>query len=175
MRLHILAIALLFSVFGCINSEKKQPKTSYSEAKKKFETVNKALVDRDREKIEAYIQRHNLVGMQENKAGLYYLIWGEANGLKAKVGNIVVIDYKITLLDGTQCFDSKDEKPKDFLVGKGGVEAGLEMAILLMQQGQKGKFIMPPHLGHGLLGDNDKIPPLAVLVFDVELLLVIES
>jgi FKBP-type peptidyl-prolyl cis-trans isomerase FkpA len=175
MRLHLLAIALLLSLLGCTNSGNKQPKTSYSEAKKKFETVNKALVDRDREKIDAYIQRHNLVGMQENKAGLYYLIWGEPNGPKAKLGDIVVIDYKITLLDGTLCFDSKVEKPKDFLVGKGGVEAGLEMAILLMQQGQKGKFIMPPHLGHGLLGDNDKIPPLAVLVFDVELLLVIES
>ena len=60
-------------------------------------------------------------------------------------------------------------------MGKGGVESGLEMAVLLMKDGQKGKFILPPHLGHGLIGDNDKIPPLAILVFDIELLAVIKN
>jgi FKBP-type peptidyl-prolyl cis-trans isomerase len=113
--------------------------------------------------------------MEENKSGLYYLVWGDPNGPKVQTGDIVVINYKVSMLDGTELINTEKEKPLEFLVGKGGVEAGLEMAVLLMQQGQKGKFILPPHLGHGLLGDNDRIPPMAVLVFDVELLLVIES
>jgi FKBP-type peptidyl-prolyl cis-trans isomerase FkpA len=39
-----------------------------------------------------------------------------------------------------------------------------------MKQGQKAIFIMPPHLAHGLLGDKNKVPPRATLVYDVELL-----
>ena len=79
------------------------------------------------------------------------------------------------MLDGTLCYSSKRNKPKEFLVGYGGVEAGLEMAVKLMHQGQYGKFILPPHLAHGLIGDNDKIPPRSIIVYDVHLLNVIEK
>ena len=177
MNLRVATIILLIVVAAtsCKNNRNNTPKTPVSEAKRKFEVVNRALVDKDRERIQAYISRHRLEGMEENKSGLYHLVWGEANGPQVKTGDIVLISYKISMLDGTVLYNSEEDKPKEFLVGKGGVEAGLEMAILLMQQGQKGKFILPPHLGHGLLGDSDRIPPMAVLVFDVELLMVIES
>lgn len=173
----ILTIALFFCfVFaGCKNRQSDYPKVPLSEAKKKFETINKSLISKDRERISAYIERHGLQEMVESPSGLYHLVWGEAYGPKVKKGDAVAISCKITLLDGTLCYNFSSSNPKEFLVGKGGVESGLEMALLLMQQGQKGKFIMPPHLGHGLLGDNDKIPPMAVLVFDVELLRVIAS
>lgn len=169
-------IIIIASLTGCKSKKNNAPNTTVSEAKKKFEIVNKALVQKDKERISAYIERHKLDGMQENQSGLYYLIWGNENGNKVKKGDIVLINYKVELLDGTLCYNTfADNKPIEFMVSKGGVEAGLELAILLMHQGQKGKFIMPPHLAHGLLGDNDKIPPMAVLVFDVELLAVIES
>jgi FKBP-type peptidyl-prolyl cis-trans isomerase len=164
-------------VFGisCNENHNKSQTTSVPDAKKKLEQVNKTLVDKDKEAIEAYISRHKLEGMEENKSGLFYLVWGDSLGPKVKTGHVVVLNYKISLLDGTKCYSSNQDKPKEFLVGHGGVEAGLEMAVLLMHEGQKGKFIMPPHLGHGLLGDNEKIPPLAILVYDVELLMVIEN
>ncbi len=171
----IFLLIFTISFVGCRNRGDKTPKTPISEAKRKLEIVNKALVDKDRERIKAYIERHKLDGMEENKSGLFFLVWGESTGPKIKEGDIVYVSYKITLMDGTLCYQFTEDNPKEFLVGKGGVEAGLEMAVLMMQQGQKGKFILPPHLGHGLLGDNDKIPPMAILVFDVELLLVIAS
>ncbi|MDD3567772.1 MAG: FKBP-type peptidyl-prolyl cis-trans isomerase [Bacteroidales bacterium] len=175
LRKVAIILFVTIATAACKNRPNNLPKTPVSEAKKKFEVVNRALVDKDRERIEAYISRHRLEGMEENKSGLYYLVWGEGHGPKAKAGDIVLISYKISMLDGTELYSSETDKPKEFLVGKGGVEAGLEMAILHMQQGQKGKFILPPHLGHGLLGDSDRIPPMAVLVFDVELLAIIES
>ena len=172
----LLTITIIVCLASCKNNNSRTPISSFRETKKKFEIVNKALVQKDKERILAYIERHKLEGMQENKSGLYYLIWGEKIGNKVKEGDIVLINYKIELLDGTLCYNTFTENtPKEFMVSKGGVEAGLELAILLMHQGQKGKFIMPPHLAHGLLGDNDKIPPMAILVFDVELLSVIES
>lgn len=175
MRIVFLFLMLILLFSACKSKRDNHSKKSLSEAKHKFEVVNRALVDKDKERIEAYIERYKLSDMKENKAGLYHLVWGEPTGPQVKTGDIVVISYKISMLDGTELHSTEDNEPLEFLVGKGGVEAGLEMAILLMKQGQKGKFIMPPHLGHGLLGDNNRIPPMAVLVFDVELLTVIES
>ena len=174
-RITTITLVFILVFASCKNRQNDYSKVPLSEVKKKFEAVNRALVSKDRERIGAYIERHKLQGMVENPSGLYHLIWGEGSGPKVKTGDVVAISCKVTLLDGTPCYEASTGNPKEFLVGKGGVESGLEMAVLMMRQGQKGKFIMPPHLGHGLLGDNDKIPPMAVLVFDVELLLVIAS
>jgi FKBP-type peptidyl-prolyl cis-trans isomerase len=175
MRVKITIFLLLILTGSCKNENDRIPKISTSETKKKLEVINKTLVDKDRERIYAYIKRHELAEMKENESGLYYMVWGESNGPIAKTGNIVTINYKISFLDGTESGKLKGIQTKEFLVGHGGVESGIEMAVLLMKQGQKGKFIIPPHLGYGLLGKNDEIPPLAVLVFDVELQMVIEN
>lgn len=177
MRSRLTLLLLLLAIFTlcCKQKGNDTPKTTVSEAKKKLEVINRVLVDKDKEAIEAYISRHKLNGMEENKSGLFYLVWGEAMGPKIKTGDIVFLDFKVSLLDGTECYSSEKSKPMEFLVGHGGVESGLEMAVLLMSEGQSGKFILPPHLGHGFLGDMDKIPPLAILVYDVKVLLVIES
>ena len=138
-----------------------------------LQEVNKALVNKDKELIEAYIKENNLSGMKDNGSGLYAMIWGDSLGVKPVEGSLVLLDYTVTLLDGTVCYTSENKKPKEFKVGFGGAEAGLDMAVRMMSEGQKGKFILPPHLAHGLLGDNNKIPPRSIIVYDVHLLNVI--
>jgi len=113
--------------------------------------------------------------MKDNGSGLFYLIVGDTLDTKVKEGSVVVYNYSVSLMDGSICYTSQKEKPKEFLIGYGGVESGLEMAMQLMYKGQKGKFILPPHLAHGLLGDNDKIPPRSIIVYDVHLLNVIDK
>jgi FKBP-type peptidyl-prolyl cis-trans isomerase len=39
-----------------------------------------------------------------------------------------------------------------------------------MKPGQKGKFILPPHLAYGLLGDEKMIPSRSIIVYDIEML-----
>jgi FKBP-type peptidyl-prolyl cis-trans isomerase len=173
--IQIIILFLIVLFVGCNSREEKRPGFSLSDTKKTLEKINKGLVDKDRESIEAYIDRHRLDGVEENKSGLFYLIWEEPTGPKPVAGNIVILDYKVTLLDGTFCYSSENGKPKEFLVGHGGVESGLEMGILLMHQGQRAKLILPPHLAHGLLGDNDKIPPRSIIVYDIHLLTVIDN
>ena len=97
MTRRLLYISIIIISFAsCKNRGNDSPNTPVSEAKKKLEIVNKALVDKDRERIKAYIERHKLDGMEENKSGLFYLIWGESSGPKVKDGDIVFISYKIT-------------------------------------------------------------------------------
>lgn len=139
-----------------------------AEAKNTFAKINKVLIAEDRSLIEGYIKRYRLDGIKESGTGLFYLVWGESEGDSIKVGNFVEYNYKVTLLDGTLCY--KSDKPKKFKVGIGGVESGLEQAVLLMKKGQKGKFILPPHLAYGLIGDADKIPSRAIIVYDIEML-----
>lgn len=173
---YIISLLFIFVLCGCKGNTKQENSTfNPREAKQKLEQINRVLTEKDKEQIEAYIARMQLDGMQENKAGLFYLLWGEHTGIKVETDDIVTINYTISLLDGTECYTTKNKATKEFMVGKGGVESGLEMAILLMHEGQKGKFIVPPHLGHGLLGDSKQIPPLSILVFDVDLLEVIKK
>ncbi len=39
-----------------------------------------------------------------------------------------------------------------------------------MTIGDRAKLIVPSHIGHGLVGDMDKIPPLNTLVIDIYLI-----
>jgi FKBP-type peptidyl-prolyl cis-trans isomerase FkpA len=135
----------------------------------KFIEINRTLIKKDQKRIIGYIERSKLK-MVETGTGLWYAIGNAGNGNFAAKGNLATIEYSVFLLDGTLCYSSKVEGPKTFKIGMGGVESGLEEGILLMKKGSKAKFIMPPHLAHGLPGDGKKIPPRAILVYEVELI-----
>ena len=44
------------------------------------------------------------------------------------------------------------------------------MDISLLKVGDKGRFVIPSHLGYGSRGAGGVIPPDATLIFDVELM-----
>ena len=167
----ILIFLTLLLANSCNDKSKNYHRKSIPETKKTFERINKTLVSQDRALIENYIKRYKLDSMKESGTGLYYYVWGEPTGDTIKTGNTVEYLYKISLLDGTICYQSEDNIPKRFTVGHGvNVENGLEQAVLLMCPGQKGKFIMPPHLAYGLIGDNNKIPARTIIVYDIEMI-----
>ncbi len=165
-----LLITASLCLLGCKHDDKRLTRRDLSVATNKLARINRVLVDQDRTLIEGYIKRHNLEGLKESGTGLFYLVWGEPKGDLVQTGNIVEYSYQITLLDGTLCYKSEKDSPKTFRVGLGGVESGLEQAVLLMRKGQKGKFILPPHLAYGLLGDEKMIPSRSIIVYDIEML-----
>ena len=68
-----------------------------------------------------------------------------------------------------ECYNSDKDGLKLIELGKAEVESGLEEGILLMKVGDKAKLVIPSHLAFGLLGDENKIPKRATLIYDVEL------
>ncbi len=172
-----LFIAIIFPAFIIVSCAK----TRHEEKKEKekvifkepFLKANRYLVKKDAERIQSYIKRRNWEG-ELRPNGLWYMIYEKGQGPKAQTGNIAIINYSIDLLDGTHCYDSDSLGVKKFKIGNGGVEAGLEEGILLMQEGDKARFIMPPHLAWGLIGDQKCIPPRAILVYQVELVKLIQ-
>ena len=126
------------------------------------------MIQKDRQHIVGWLNRNNLE-MTETKTGLWYSIDRKGEGPKAETGEVAVINYSVSLLDGTPCYSSRVRGPKQFKIGQGGVESGLEEGILLLHEGEKATFVMPPHLAYGLPGDGDKIPAHAIIVYKVEL------
>jgi FKBP-type peptidyl-prolyl cis-trans isomerase FkpA len=57
-------------------------------------------------------------------------------------------------------------------VGTGSVLAGIDLSIPGMQPGGRRKLVIPPGLGYGAEGIGE-IPPLAVLVYDLQLVRII--
>ena len=130
--------------------------------------INKYLLKDDLEHIKNYIERHNWK-MQMTETGLWYGIYEKGTDEQAVKGQIAKIKFTIELLDGTLCYSSDKAGLKEFKLGQGNVESGLEEGLLLLHKGDKAHFIMPPHIAHGLIGDQNKIPARAVIVYTVEL------
>ena len=131
--------------------------------------INKKLVKSEDEQIEDFLKRYEWK-MKITGTGLRYFIYELGLGEKAEKGKIAKVDFTVSLLNGEVCYTSDSDGPKEFKIGQGGVESGLEEGILLLKEGDRAKFIIPSHLAFGLLGDMDKIPAKAALVYDVKLL-----
>lgn len=103
-------------------------------------------------------------------SGLYYSKSVVTEGEQAQVGKIAQISFVASYLDGTFLGDSEQlgghyEVP----VGQGKVLKGLDEGISLMRVGEKARFVLPYTLAYGDKAYNN-IPPYTNLVFDVELL-----
>jgi len=108
--------------------------------------------------------------MQETATGLHYWIYEPTQGTQALKDQHVLIAYKISLLDGTLCYEASPANPKDVFIGHDNVETGLHEALQLMHEGEKARFIFPSHLAFGFTGDSGKIPQNASVIYDIHLL-----
>ena len=167
---YLFISCFLIAFLSCKNEEtRKLSDKEIREQKEMMVRVNKYLVEKDVELITSYIERKGWQ-MEVTESGLFYQIYKNGDGRKAVSGKYATIYYHISLLDGTICYHSDDSGPKKFMIGRSNEESGLEQGVLMMRAGDKARFIMPPHLAHGLLGDDVRIPPRSIIVYEVELL-----
>lgn len=101
-------------------------------------------------------------------SGLQYKVLKEGNGPKPKETDNVTVHYKGTLLDGTK-FDSSYDRGEPVTFPLNRVIKGWTEALQLMPVGSKWQIFIPPNLAYGKDG-NQRIPPNALLQFEVELL-----
>jgi len=121
---------------------------------------------------EAYLTANKVKpGVVTLPSGLQYKVITEGTGAKPVATDVVVCNYKGTLIDGTE-FDSsyKRGKPATFPVDK--VIRGWTEALQLMPVGSKWELFVPPALAYGEAGtpNGGPIGPEETLVFDVELM-----
>jgi FKBP-type peptidyl-prolyl cis-trans isomerase FklB len=106
-------------------------------------------------------------GVQTTSSGLQYSVVTKGSGATPTPADTVTVNYRGTLLDGTE-FDSsyKRNQPASFQVG--GVIRGWTEALQMMPVGSKWKLFIPSELAYGEQG-RPNIPPNSVLIFEVEL------
>ena len=110
-------------------------------------------------------------GFDKTDSGLHYKHIQKGDGVKATKGQTVAVHYKGMLPDGSEFDNSyKRGNPIEFPIGMGQVIEGWDEGILLLNKGDKARFVIPSHLAYGEAGAGGVIPPNATLVFDVELM-----
>ena len=110
-------------------------------------------------------------GFDETESGLRYKVIQKGDGVQPEKGQTVAVHYKGMFSDGGVFDDSyKRGAPIEFPVGMGNVIPGWDEGILLLNKGDKARFVIPSQLAYGEAGAGGVIPPNATLVFDVELM-----
>lgn len=164
----IVIVFLIVSLVSC-RDKPANPISNSKPGKNEMADLNKFLVQKDRERIRNYIERKSLK-MNESPTGLWYEIIKEGTGQSFTNNDKVVMDYECSLLDGTKCYSSKDLGPKEVIIGRSEIEAGLNEGLRLLKPGAEAIFIIPPFLAYGLIGDRKLIPSRAVIVYNINIL-----
>jgi FKBP-type peptidyl-prolyl cis-trans isomerase FkpA len=166
----LLIFVMIISLLSCNYNKKNDDKLpDNKEVEEKMITTNQMMLDIEDQEISDFIERYGW-NVVETGSGLRYEIYHHGKGRKAEHGQTAFLNYDIRLISGDLVYSSADEGVKSFRVGRGGVESGLEEGILLMKIGDKARFIMPPHLAHGVPGDGVKIPKRIPIIYYVELI-----
>jgi FKBP-type peptidyl-prolyl cis-trans isomerase FkpA len=163
---YILFILLSVSSVSCRNGTEKKSAV-LKPGDNQMADLNRYMVRKDRERIQSYIERKNL-RMTETQTGLWYQILMKGEGETFSENDRIIMDYECSLLDGTRCYSSNELGPKEFILGKSELEAGLNEGMHLLNTGSEAIFIIPPFLAYGLIGDRKLIPPRAILVYSVK-------
>ena len=169
MLFRYITLVLLISLsVSCKNDTDKRRNLSGPD-KTEMADLNRYFVQKDRERIQNYIERKNLK-MNETPTGLWYQVTNLGEGDFFKEKDKVIMNFVCSLLDGTICYSSDELGPKEIILGRSEMEAGLNEGIRLLKPGSEAVFIIPPYLAYGLIGDRKKIPSRAILVYKIEIL-----
>ena len=108
-------------------------------------------------------------GVTTTASGLQYKVIaaGDAKAKSPSVNDQVTVQYRGTLLDGTEFDSSYGRGPVSFHLNS--VIRGWQEAVTLMKPGAKWQLFVPPELAYDV-HTPPGIPPGSLLVFDVELL-----
>jgi FKBP-type peptidyl-prolyl cis-trans isomerase len=123
---------------------------------------------------EAYLAENaKKTGVITTPSGLQYEVLKKGKGLTPQYTDSVQVNYTGKLLDGTE-FDSSIQNGKSIFVVKD-VIPGWTEALLRMPVGSKWSVVIPSELAYKENGAGDKIGPNATLIFEIELVSIVES
>lgn len=116
----------------------------------------------------AFMQDSLTKGFKATKAGVAYREVATGKGAKPAASSKVTLRYKALLPDGSEV-DSTLGKPDNSETFKfADLIPGLKEAVGLMPAGSRWNVLVPPELAYGPSG-TAKVPPNALVIYDVEL------
>ena len=135
------------------------------------------------ERLNAANKQEEISFLEKNKqkqgiittgSGLQYEVLIQGNGPKPTAKDTVKVHYKGTLTNGTE-FDSSYSHGQPIEFPLNGVIPGWTEGLQLMNVGSKYRLFIPSELGYGEEGAGSQIPPNSTLVFEIELLEIVQN
>ena len=160
LRLNIFGMLVLLA--GC--AERMEPAveaTQINEVER-----NRMYLAQERELLKGYVESHELVGIVRDGYGMYSLSIVPGTGVTAEMGDEVVYQATVYLLDDSGVGQYTDTVE----LGYSQIDIGLHEAISGMKEGEKKLVLIPSFLARGLAGDLDKVPPQSPLRYDLRLI-----
>ncbi len=153
------------------DDEVRETMTAFkNEMAEKQKEKMKKLGEKNLKEGEAFLaENKKKEGVKTLPSGLQYKVISEGSGKTPKASDTVTVNYRGTLVDGTE-FDSSYKRGQPATFPVSGVIKGWTEALQLMKEGAKWQIFIPSDLAYGDKGAGNIIGPNAVLIFDVELI-----
>ena len=114
-------------------------------------------------------------GTVTTSSGLIYTDIACGDGTEVRRGDTILVHYTGTLEDGTEFDSSRGGEPLTIAIDSGNVIDGWVEGIPGMREGGRRELEIPSDLAYGDAGRPPTIPPGATLIFDVEIVEVVED
>lgn len=171
MKANYSILLSLWMVFACQSEQPKQSNLPFKTKKEYEETIiasHQAFLKKESTKINEYIKDLG-IDFTKTGTGLRYAITASSSGDSVKRGDVVMIKYVLTSIEGDSLYHTKEGQLQEFTVDYEDIESGLHEGIKKMKVGEEAILILPVHLGHGMTGDQAAIPSQTTLVYQLQL------
>ncbi len=134
----------------------------------------KALSERNKKAEEKFLSENKgKEGVVSLPSGLQYKVLKNGTGPVPKEDDVVSVHYRVTFPDGKEIGNSYDKnEPGTFALDN--VIPGWKEGVSKMKVGSKWQFYIPSRLAYGEDGVGELVGPNALLVFDLELLKIMD-
>lgn len=147
---------------------KKTMNDLQTEVRRKQQVSRKERGEDNKRRGEAFLAANKVKeGVVALPSGLQYRVIRNGDGAKPQDQDMIEVNYRGTLLDGTE-FDASQEGKPAVLAMKSTIP-GWREALRNMPVGSKWQLVIPSQLAYGARGAGKEIGPNETLLFDVEL------
>jgi len=166
----ILAAGIKDAIAGKPQLTSDQVKDVMAQFEKDMEQKQKQTADKNKTEGAKFLEENKKKpGVKATASGLEYKVEKEGTGAQPKATDTVTVNYRGTLIDGTE-FDSSYKRGQPATFPLNGVIKGWTEGLQLMKAGSKYQFFVPSNLAYGERAVSPEIGPNATLIFEVELL-----
>lgn len=147
----MLAALLAIGLVGCLGDDYEP-----HDAVKQFE-IDQAL-------IEKYLEENDITAQQDSIHDIYFVIHQQGTGAKPKFNDTINVDYVGKVMSSGVEFDKGDSVwfRLNTLIG------AWQVCLPYLQEGGSMTIYSPSYYAYGTASSN-RIPPNAVLIFDLDL------
>src|SRR6266542_5038397 len=166
----ILAAGIKDAIAGKPQLTQDQVKDVMAQFEKDMEQKQKQAGEKNKTEGAKFLEDNKKKpGVKTTASGLQYKVIKDGTGAQPKATDMVTVNYRGTLIDGTE-FDSSYKRGQPATFPVNGVIKGWTEALQLMKVGSKYQLFIPADLAYGERSVSPDLAANSTLIFEVELL-----